>query len=88
VEQTKKPEDQTVRSCFPQKNDPKRSSSAEADFDFSLPMVSERQIAGGVSKRKWMWSSSQLISVILHLASRAAWRRLSNRKSRFSEVSI
>ena len=88
MEQTKNPEDQTVRSCVPQKNDPNLSRSVEADLDFSLPIVSDKQIDGGASKRKWIWSSSPLISAILQWTSVATDRRVSNRKSRFSEVSI
>ena len=88
VEQTKKPLDQTVLACLPQKNEPNALRSAEADFDFRIPMTLERHAAGGASNRKWMWSSSPLISVISHWISVATARRVSNRKSRFSEVSI
>lgn len=88
MEQTKKPEDQTVRLCLPQKKGPNLSNSAEAVLDFNLPMVSDRQMVGGASNRKWMWLPSPLTSTIRHLASKATERRLVNREARFSEVSI
>ena len=88
MEQTKKPEDHTVRLCLPQKNEPNLSSRVEADLDFNFPMVSDRQTDGGASRRKWTWFSSPLISVILHWTFSATDCRFSNRKSRFSEVSI
>jgi len=88
VEQIKKPLLQTVLSCRPQKKLPNLSSRAEADLDFSLPIRNDRQIVGGVSRIKWMWFSSPLMSEISHLLSRAKTFSVSNRKSRFSEVSI
>lgn len=88
VEVTKNPLLQTVRRCLLQKKLPKRSSSCDADFDFSLPMISDGAIVGGVSSRKWTWSSSPLISTTEQLLSMASERIVSYRKSRFLEVNI
>ena len=88
MEQTKKPLLQTVLLCLPQKKLPNLSNSAEADLDFSFPIIDERQMVGGVSRIKWMWFSSPLISEISHWLSTAKAFKISNRKSRFSEVSI
>lgn len=88
VEQTKKPLDQTVRACRPQKKEPNLSSSADADLDFSVPMTDDRQAVGGVSSRKWMWSASPPISVIWHWMSSASARNVANRNVRFSGVRI
>ena len=87
MEQIKNPLDHNVRSCFPQKKAPNLSIVAEDDFDFNFPIISDKQIVGGASKIKWIWSSSPLISFISQLTSSAVARILSNKKSRFSEVS-
>ena len=88
MEHTKNPLDQTVRMCLPQKKEPNLFSSAEADLDLSLPIISDGQIIGAVSSRKCIWSSSPFISVISHCESKANFRIISYRKVLRSTVSI
>lgn len=88
VEQTKYPLDHNVRLCCAQKTLPNLSKKADADFAFNFPISDDKQTVGGVSNRKWIWSSSPLISNILQSIFSASLCMMSNKNGLLSTVRI